>query len=418
MSFTQGATTLANTARSLVVTAIATACVVAGGLLDGAEAAFPGVNGRIVFESTPDGARNIFVMNSDGSGRTQLTAGTQDAWPDWSPDGTKIAFDSRSSGTRDIWVMNPDGSGKTDLTGGANDTQPAWSPDGQRIAFARQVGLQFDIFVMDADGTDQVNVTPDGLNQSGASWSPDGTRIAFTQDSDIWVMNADGSGRTQLTTEGANSLADWSPDGSKIAFHRNLSEVYVMNADGSGQTSLGPGTDPSWSPDGTKIAFVRNDPDGEIHIMDADGSDVVKVTDNDVTDGSLDWGAVVDSDGDGVPDDSDAFPDDPSESADSDDDGLGDNGDPDTVGDAVDALPMTSFGSPGHRVAIRAQLDAAEAAIHSGDGDRARRTLESLRTRIDGCETGPSADRDDWIIDCADQNDIRALLDALLATLP
>ena len=48
--------------------------------------------------------------------------------------------------------------------------------------------------------------------------------------------------------------------------------------------------DPSWSTDGTKIVFasMRDDPSrGEIYRMNADGSDVVRLTYNDRYDGTL-----------------------------------------------------------------------------------------------------------------------------------
>jgi len=102
-----------------------------------AYAAFPGSNGKIAFHSNRDGDWEIFVMNADGSGQTQLTFNTaNDAWPAWSPDGSKIAFASDRDGDNEIWVMNSDGSSQTQLTfNTANDYDPAWQP-----IIARPVG--------------------------------------------------------------------------------------------------------------------------------------------------------------------------------------------------------------------------------------------------------------------------------------
>ncbi|MGB6681465.1 MAG: hypothetical protein WBF08_09120, partial [Candidatus Bathyarchaeia archaeon] len=58
-----------------------------------AYAAFPGGNGKIAFMSYRDGDGEIFVMNPDGTGVTQLTFNTvSDAFPAWSADGSKIVF--------------------------------------------------------------------------------------------------------------------------------------------------------------------------------------------------------------------------------------------------------------------------------------------------------------------------------------
>ena len=69
---------------------------------------------------------------------------TTDTWiesqPAWGPDG-RIAFVSEEHGNQDIYVVNVDGTGLTQLTRvGREDTGPAWSPDGSQIAFVSDRG--------------------------------------------------------------------------------------------------------------------------------------------------------------------------------------------------------------------------------------------------------------------------------------
>ncbi len=89
----------------------------------------------------------------------------------------------------------------------------------------------------------------------------------------------------------------WSPDGRRIAFFSERDgqgDIWVMNADGSGATRL---TDtradegyPWWSPDGRTITF-DSDRDGgfDIWAMDADGSNVRRLTRHDARDVAASW---------------------------------------------------------------------------------------------------------------------------------
>jgi Tol biopolymer transport system component len=77
-----------------------------------------------------------------------------------------------------------------------------------------------------------------------------------------------------------HSTPAWSPDGGAIAFVSNRDgnpEIYVMNANGSELQRLTQETlrdgGPAWSPDGRKIAFERwVDHHPDIYVMNADGS--------------------------------------------------------------------------------------------------------------------------------------------------
>jgi Tol biopolymer transport system component len=66
-------------------------------------------------------------------------------------------------------------------------------------------------------------------------------------------------------------------------------EIYVMDANGSNQTRLTNNNVadvyPVWSPDGTKIAF-NSDRDGnwEIYVMDANGNNSARLTNNNAED--------------------------------------------------------------------------------------------------------------------------------------
>jgi Tol biopolymer transport system component len=86
-------------------------------------------------------------------------------------------------------------------------------------------------------------------------------------------------------------------ENGQIAFTRQTDtttgpegDIYVMNADGSEQTRLtnnnASNWEPSWSPDGTKIAFTSTaDGNPKIYVMNADGSNVTKLTSGTEEDG-------------------------------------------------------------------------------------------------------------------------------------
>jgi TolB protein len=277
--------------------------------------------GRIVFDSNRDGQDGIFVMDAEGANVTRIVltpVGRMSGFPDWSPDGKKIAFASNRDGPTEIYVVNLDGTDLQRLTRsmpGVESISPDWSPDGGRIAFVVQSlpGELQEIHVMNADGSQRHSVTAGELRASFPAWSPDGQRIAFSsrQTRALYVMNADGSEARPIThrpLEGAaNAVPNapaWSPDGKRIIFDGRWGgdwDIWTIDADGANQrqlTQVGADTArAAWSPDGKRIAFhsTRDRPTGkqpadyEIYVMDADGSNVRRLTSNSAFDAHPDW---------------------------------------------------------------------------------------------------------------------------------
>jgi TolB protein len=125
---------------------------------------------HLVYVSCDFEGSQIFTIDVDGKNQKQLTNTVSPVWydpgfprdgndsPVWSPDGSKLAYRSWQNGNPDIYIMNSDGSLKRQITySDKRDEMPCWSPLGDFIIFTsrRNMELDFDVFIMNSNGCNQ-----------------------------------------------------------------------------------------------------------------------------------------------------------------------------------------------------------------------------------------------------------------------
>ncbi|HMV25345.1 MAG TPA: hypothetical protein PLH27_01610 [bacterium] len=133
---------------------------------------------KIVYTSSKTGNEEIWIMNSDGTGKTQLTdlnasiAGR----PRFSPSGDKIAFYSSSSkngnDSLNIFTMNPNGTGIQKVTQSGNNIDPAWTPDGNRIVYSKRTSSRGYIYLINRDGTEEKKMISKDSRAYYPIWRP------------------------------------------------------------------------------------------------------------------------------------------------------------------------------------------------------------------------------------------------------
>ncbi|MBW6460266.1 MAG: hypothetical protein K0B08_06790 [Bacteroidales bacterium] len=104
------------------------------------------------------------MMNNDGTNLVQLTNNNvHDGFPNFSPDGNKIIFEAwDDSNYPEVFTMNIDGSGRTQITnvpGAYWQSAPCYNPSGTKIYFSAGFNADNHYVMMDLDGTNWVNIT-------------------------------------------------------------------------------------------------------------------------------------------------------------------------------------------------------------------------------------------------------------------
>lgn len=286
-------------------TALATATALPSVAATAEAGIFPA--GLIAFESRQDGNSEIYVMQADGRGATNLTHHpANDFAPRWSPDGKRLAFLSFRNDAVDVFAINADGTGEIQLTSGLPVFGPHsidWSPDGAYLIVETRSGNAATLWVVNTDGSGRTPAAAGRSFNSAAllpQWLPGSQQLLIsvyhnsTLNPDIIEISAVGTATVKRTD--TPTIGEWNfalaPAGAHLAYFASdqrldgsaQTRLQVMSLDGSSPTTLlelNTGIDNplwldnlTWSPDGTRLFFTYDHEQGkrEFYILQADGS--------------------------------------------------------------------------------------------------------------------------------------------------
>jgi Tol biopolymer transport system component len=212
-----------------------------------------------------------------------------------SPDGKRLAVErtDRASQNKDIWVIDLMTGASTRFTSDPGwDAFPTWSPDGSRIVFTSNRSGVYDLYEKASSGDGEEQLFYQSKEGKGAnSWSPDGRFLIYYsigQPTHLRLLAADGPPDRQpvplVDDKFASVTGKFSPNGRWIAYSSNESgknEVSVRPFNSAAGTAGAPitvtrggGRTPLWRGDGKELFYIA--PDGMVTAVEVKAGSTFK----------------------------------------------------------------------------------------------------------------------------------------------
>ncbi len=202
---------------------------VSAGRYDGLSGIAAAPGGRILYRSVESGSASIWIMDEDGTQRTQVTLDGVTSFPAVTPDGRAIVFERESAG---LWTIGLDGQNARAVPNTIAAERPAVTPDGKWILYTLPTTGVEQLWKVPADGS----APPSRMLAPRAyrpSVSPDSTRVAFYYQEHpnaafvLAVMPLNGTRPTQtfnVAPSGGYAAVRWTADGKALLHNSNVGD--------------------------------------------------------------------------------------------------------------------------------------------------------------------------------------------------
>jgi TolB protein len=251
---------------------------------------------KVLFAADRDGNMELYLVGLNGADPQNLTEDAADNVEGAvTPDSSQVVFTSSPHASRSSLVrIDLDGTGRATLIDDGNfNRSPIITPNGSRVVFVKETPTALEIWSMTLAGTDLVLLASGQSADVDLAVSPDGSRVAFSFADGIGAVDVEGADPVTLSDAGYWPV--YSPDGSRIAYTRTrpgtatlpgyrIHDVCIMDADGSDpvKISQSPGNNywPRFSPDGDEVLYhSENGSKIELRVVNPDGTGDMVLTD-------------------------------------------------------------------------------------------------------------------------------------------
>lgn len=277
-----------------------------------------GQQGKIVYTSNEMGNEDVWIMNADGSNKTRLTFddAVYEGAPHFSPDGKKIVYQRYDGSEAYLMMMNSDGSGLTQIRKyPGNFYLYDWSKTNWICIAVNSNPSCFvdDLRILRPDGSDE-RVLLQGIPSHGAAVTPDGEHVLYVKSVYCWtpynelrIIGIDGTNDRIIYPN--DRIAEFWPsysntNSNQILFHQSDNSrgygpplnLYTLNDDGTGKSRITNLTgDNSFmfaimSNDDSKILCTyRYGNNTDIVMMDSGGGNLINLTNSPYKELLADW---------------------------------------------------------------------------------------------------------------------------------
>lgn len=197
--------------------------------------------------------KDIWIFDVATNAATRFTSDPAwDAFPTWSPDGSRIVFTSNRSGVYDLYIKASTGAGAEQLFYKSDEGKAAnsWSPDGRFLIYysiGQPTHLRLLAAASDANRQPVPLVDPKFGSVTGR-FSNDGRWIAYTSNesgkNEVAVRSFDSAtgavGDAIVVTSGGGRTPLWSADGKELFYIAADGMATAVDVNTVGKFEAGP----------------------------------------------------------------------------------------------------------------------------------------------------------------------------------